>query len=118
MLTAPAMDRPTQPSNPVLDRAEVMARIRSQSPVIRALGVDHCALFGSFGRDQGVTPTSDVDVLVSFLEGHKSLEGLMQLADLLEQLLMRPVDLLTYEGVSRHLLSTVMAEARDVAIDA
>jgi len=118
MPIAPPIACLTESSGPVRNRAEVMARIRSQAPAIRAMGVDHCALFGSFGRDQGVTPSSDVDVLVNFRAGHKSLDSLMQLADLLEQLLMRPVDVVTREGISRHILGSVMAEASDVAIDA
>ena len=118
MLNVPSNVCLTEPLSPVRNRSEVLSRIRSQAPAIRAMGVDHCALFGSFGRDQGVTPSSDVDVLVGFRAGSKSLDGLMQLADLLEQVLMRPVDVVTHEGVSRHILQSVMAEARDVPIDA
>lgn len=93
-------------------------RIRLQSPRLRNLGVDHCALFGSFARDQDISLTSDVDVLVRFRAGSKTFDAFMELAAVLENALGRPVDLVTQEGLSRHLQTGVNAEIWNVPIDA
>jgi predicted nucleotidyltransferase len=57
------------------------------------------ALFGSFARDEQ-TPTSDVDLLVSFSEPIGF--GFMHLADRLEALLGRRVDLVASDGIKEN----------------
>lgn len=80
-----------------------------------ALGVRRLSLFGSFARGaQG--PESDVDVVVDFAEGAKTYARYMAIADHLEGLLGRPVDLLTRESMSEPLRRRVLREAIDVPI--
>ncbi len=50
---------------PVVNKAEVRARVRDAESHIRALGVRRLALFGSFVRE-AANPESDVDLLVEF----------------------------------------------------
>lgn len=82
------------------------------------MGLAHCAVFGSFARDQCIHPASDVDLLVTFDPGRKDFDAFLQLADHLEAILARPVDLVTTEGLSRHLADSVLAEAVHVALGA
>lgn len=46
-----------------MDRNEIIARLRTTEAELRALGVAHLYLFGSFARGEE-TATSDVDVFV------------------------------------------------------
>lgn len=82
------------------------------------MGLARCAVFGSFSRDQCIHPHSDVDLLVAFQLGRKDFDAFLQLADHLETILARRVDLVTTEGLSRHLAASVLAEAVDVALGA
>lgn len=82
------------------------------------MGLARCAVFGSFSRDQCIHPDSDVDLLVTFKPGRKDFDDFVQLADHLETILPRRVDLVTMEGLSCHLAASVLAEAVDVALSA
>ena len=87
---------------PVRTKAEVIARPQGQREQLRALGVEQLGLFGSFVRDEA-WPESDVDLLVDFQEGRKSLHTLVDLGDFLEELLGRKVELLTRPGLSPYI---------------
>jgi uncharacterized protein len=80
---------------------------------IRALGVERLALFGSVSRGRP-RPDSDADVLVSFAAGKKTYGRFLELAELLEDALGRPVELVTVESLSPILGPKILAEARDV----
>ena len=56
-------------------------------------GVKRIGLFGSYAKETSIRPTSDVDIIVTFDRpiGFK----FMELADYLEEILGKPVDLLT-----------------------
>lgn len=94
---------------PVQTKAEVIDRIRQQRLALMALGVAQVGLFGSFVRDEA-TFDSDVDVLVDFQEGRKTYRALCAVGDLLEEVLGRPVEILTRAGLSPyigpHILNT------------
>ena len=53
-----------------------------------------------------------------FAPGRKDFDAYLQLVDHLERILARCVDLVTTEGLSRHLAASVLAEALDVALGA
>lgn len=76
-----------------MNRDEILERLRAHMGEIRALGVKHLALFGSVARGEA-GPQSDLDVLVEF-GGAATLDGFMDLRDLLERLTGRRVDLVT-----------------------
>jgi uncharacterized protein len=46
------------------------------------------------------TPESDIDLLVDFEKGQKTYDNFIELSFLLEELLGRPVELLTQESLS------------------
>ena len=55
-----------------------------------------------------------MDLLVEFAPGEKSFVRFLMLAELLERLLGRPVDLVTTEGLSPYLGPRILAEAANV----
>jgi len=98
---------------PPLTRGEAIRRIQDAETEIRALGVERLALFGSVLRNEA-RPDSDVDVLVGFFPGAKSFDRLLALADLLEERLDRPVEVVTMEALSPFLGPRILSEAEDV----
>ena len=46
-----------------MDRRDVLARLKTVEPALRARGVASLYLFGSYGRDEA-SPASDIDVFV------------------------------------------------------
>lgn len=94
-------------------RSDVQARLGAARAEILGLGVRRLALFGSVRRDTA-RPDSDVDLLVEFVPGQKSLEHLVALGDLLESVLGRHVELVTLEGLSPFLRPHILADAMDV----
>ena len=66
-------------------------------------------LFGSFVRGCQ-TGDSDVDLLVEFEPGRKTYDNFIGLAELLENLLRRPVDLLTTDSLSPYIGPRILDE--------
>ena len=89
--------------------------IRARGPDLRAMGARSLSVFGSFARGEQ-DPSSDVDFLVEFEAGMKNFDTFIGLAFLLEELVGRPVELLTRESLSPRLQSTILAEARNVPL--
>ena len=88
----------------------VVKKIAAAVPALRSrYGIERIGIFGSYARgEQG--PGSDIDVLVDFAAGHATLSNLVGLADYLESLLKRKVDLSTREGLDRYIREYVEAE--------
>ncbi len=82
---------------------------------LSALGVEHLDVFGSQARGDA-TETSDVDVLVH-MRGQPTLRALVAIRDRLEELLGRPVDVLTPGALEQRprLRDRVLREAIRVA---
>ena len=78
--------------------SDVLEVIRENMDEIRRFGVRRIGVFGSHVRGEQ-RDDSDVDVVVEFEEGMATLENFLGLADFLERLLGRKVDVLTTEGV-------------------
>lgn len=98
---------------PAPSRSDVQARLQAAETQIFSLGVRRLALFGSVRRDTA-RPDSDVDLLVEFEPDQKTLAHLVDLGDLLESVLGRPVELVTAEGLSPLLRPHILADAMDV----
>lgn len=88
---------------------QVLAIISEYKDELRALGVKRIGLFGSFVREEQ-SAESDIDLLVEFEEGQKTFDNFMQLSFLLEDLLNRPVELLTPESVSPYIRPYIFEE--------
>ena len=100
-------------ATPVSTLEDAVARLQPRAGDLRVLGVARLALFGSVSRGRP-RPDSDADVLVSFAPGRKTYGRFLELADLLEAVLGRPVELVTVESLSPILGPKILAEARDV----
>lgn len=85
----------------VSNKSEVITRLREHESRMRELGVRRVGLFGSFVRDEA-TSESDVDILVEFEPGRKTFDRFMALSFLLEEILQRPVEVVTTEALSPH----------------
>jgi len=96
-----------------LTRDQAIARLRAAEAEIRTLGVRRLALFGSVLRGEA-RPDSDVDLLVEFDPKLKSFDRFIALAELLERLLGRRVELVTTEALSPFIGPHILADAADV----
>jgi len=90
---------------------EIFQTISAHHSEFSRLGVSRLGLFGSAARNE-TTPESDLDFLVEFRPGEKNYDRFFELAELLELLFGRKVDLLTVESVSPILKKRILQEAR------
>jgi hypothetical protein len=97
-----------------MNKATVLKLMAGHDQQIRSrFGVKMLALFGSAARDE-IVDTSDIDLLVQFT-GPATLDSYMDLKFYLEELLGRPVDLVTDKGLRQEIRPTVEREAIRVA---
>jgi predicted nucleotidyltransferase len=85
-----------------MDPIDVLRKNRAL--IKRRFGVRRIGVFGSHARG-GANPKSDVDVLVDF--SRPTFRNFMGLADYLEELLGRRVDLVTVKGLSPYIAQAV-----------
>lgn len=96
-----------------LGRDEVLETLRTRKQLlVERFGVVSLALFGSFARGQA-TETSDLDILVRF-DGPATSRAYFGVQFYLEDLLGRPVDLVTEKALRAEIRSQVEREAVDV----
>ena len=96
-----------------LDRNDVLRALREHMFVLHELhGVAALTLFGSFARDEA-TDTSDIDILVRF-GGPATSRAYFGVQFYLEDLLGRPVDLVTEKALRPELRPYVEREAVNV----
>lgn len=100
-----------------LTKDQVLERVGRAREQIEALGVRRLALFGSVARGDA-RPDSDVDLLVQFEPGKKSLDSFMTLCFLLEELLEHRIELVTTESLSPYIGPHILREAQDVLLAA
>ena len=81
-----------------MNKAAVLKLLSEHREQVRdRFGAKRLALFGSAARDE-LRDDSDIDVLVEF-DGPATFDGYFDLKTYLEQLLGRPVDLVTEKGL-------------------
>ena len=93
-------------------RSEILQMLEARRDELAEMGVKSLAIFGSTARDEA-RPESDVDVLVEFA-GPATFNGYMDLKFFLEDLLGRPVDLVTKKSIRPRLKEQIESEARYV----
>lgn len=94
-----------------MSRDEILDKLRADKPALDAFGVRAIGVFGSAARGEA-GPESDVDVVVDF-DGD-SIPGLFEFVRLkrhLEELLGRPVDLVTPGSPNRRVNEVLEREA-------
>lgn len=77
-----------------MDKATIIAKLREHEGELRAAGVAHLLLHGSYARGTAVLNSSDVDVIAEFDPGRRlSLVDMVGIENLLQDLLGVHVDL-------------------------
>jgi len=83
---------------------------RQIEPILKASGVTFAAIFGSVARGEE-TSASDIDILIHPPKDRKfSLYDLIGLETELKEKLKQDVDLVTEQGISKHMKAFVMRD--------
>ena len=98
----------------VQNKQQAVERILSNQLALRQFGAAKLGLFGSFVRNEQQTD-SDIDIVVEFEPGKKKLHSFLDMADYLEEIMARKVDLLTWEGMAEFVRKHVANEVEYVA---
>jgi hypothetical protein len=101
----------------VKTKEEVFNLLRQSGAQLRRFGVRRLSVFGSFARGEP-NEESDVDLLVEFEPDKKTFDNLLGLADFLEELFGRKVDIVTPESLNPHFGHHILDEAEYAAVDA
>ena len=84
---------------PVKDKSMIFETLKNIKENLLMLGVVSLGLFGSFVRGEQAEE-SDIDFLVEFSEGNRTFDNLMELGFLLEDMLGRRVEVVTFQAMS------------------
>jgi uncharacterized protein len=77
-----------------MDKAIIIAKLREHERELKAAGIEHLFLHGSYARGTAVLERSDIDVIAEFDPGRRlSLLDMVAIENLLEDLLGVHVDL-------------------------
>ena len=76
----------------------------------RQYGAENVRVFGSVARGEE-TPDSDIDFLVTFPRGYDLFDQRLALAEALETLLHRKIDLIPEHELNRHIAADILQEA-------
>ena len=101
----------------VKTKEDVFTLLRQNGAQLRRFGVDRLSVFGSFARGEP-RDESDVDILVEFEPEQESFDNFLGLAEFLEELFGRKVDLLTPESLNPRFGHYIFEEAEHAAINA
>ncbi len=77
-----------------MNRSAIIARLGDHEGELKAAGIEHLSLHGSYARGTAITGTSDVDIIADFdRAGKLSLIGRVHLENLLTDILSVKADL-------------------------
>lgn len=97
--------------NDTMRRDEVIARLKSAEPAIRALGADALYLYGSHARDEARTD-SDVDLFIDKARGRKfGFDEFMDIYLKLRETLDTEIDYSTRDGLVEFFRPDIEREA-------
>jgi hypothetical protein len=106
-----------EPAMSVETKEQLFALTRGHGSRVREFGVKRCGVFGSFVRGDSAA-NSDVDFLVEFDTGKKTFDNFIRLAFFLEDLLGRPVEIVTPESLSPYIGPHILREVEYVSLGA
>jgi predicted nucleotidyltransferase/DNA-binding XRE family transcriptional regulator len=102
---------PASPESSPVPGAALLREHRSEiRAAAEAAGARNVRVFGSVARGED-TPESDIDLLVDFPAGERGLFPLLRLADEIEKLVGRPVDVAAVEVMAAPVRERALAEA-------
>ena len=95
-----------------MDKSTILAKLREHESELRAAGVEHLFLHGSYARGTGVHGASDVDVIAEFASGRRlSLLDMVAIENRLAGLLGVHVDLSPAKGLKEAVAERAAREA-------
>ena len=95
-----------------MDKSTIIAKLREHEPELRAAGVEHLLLHGSYARGTAVREASDVDVIADFDHLKKlSLIGRVHLENRLTDILGVKADLADRKMLRPEVLERAQREA-------
>ena len=100
----------------VKTKEDVFTLLRQNGARLRDFGVARLSVFGSFVREES-NDDSDVDILVEFEPERETFDNFLDLAEFLEELFGRKVDLLTPESLNPRFGHYILEEAEHAAIN-
>lgn len=98
----------------LLDKAKIYAELQKHKNRLHQYGVKEIGLFGSFVRGDA-NEKSDIDFLVDFDSGKKTLGNLVDLGDFLEMIFNKKVDIVTPQGLSPYIGKYILKEVQYVS---
>jgi len=77
-----------------MDRSTIITKLREHETELKAAGIEHLFLHGSYARGTAIREVSDVDVIAEFAPGRRlTLLDMVAMENLLADMLGVPVDL-------------------------
>ena len=102
---------------PVKTKKELIERILSNQNEIRSFGVRKLGIFGSFVRDEA-REDSDVDFFLEIAPECKTLKNFLKLADILEEITGRKIELVTPQSLNKFIGKYILQEVEYVPFEA
>lgn len=99
----------------IQNKSMLLSALVENKQKIRSFGVSRLGIFGSFITGK-LNNDSDIDLLVEFEPQQKSYDNFMDLSFYLEDLLGRKIELVTPQGLSKHIGPHILKQAEYVAI--
>jgi predicted nucleotidyltransferase len=95
-----------------MDKSTIIAKLREHQGELKAAGIEHLFLHGSYARGTAIQETSDVDVIAEFAPGRRlSLLDMVAIENRLTEMLGVRVDLSPAKGLKEPVAAKASGEA-------
>ena len=95
-----------------MDKSTIIAKLREHESELKAAGIEHLFLHGSYARGTAIRAVSDVDVIAEFAPGRRlSLLDMVAIEDRLADMLGVRVDLSPAKGLKEPVAAKASREA-------
>ena len=95
-----------------MDKSTIVAKLREHESELRAAGIEHLFLHGSYARGTSIRKVSDVDVIAEFAPGRRlSLLDMVAIESRLADMLGVRVDLSPAKGLKEPVAAKASREA-------
>jgi len=95
-----------------MDKSTIIAKLREHEGELKAAGIEHLSLHGSYARGTAVPEVSDVDVIAEFAPGRRlSLLDMVAIENRLADMLGVRVDLSPAKGLKGPVAAKAFREA-------